>query len=257
MTNISTQNNEAKLLSNLGYNEREIAIYLTLLNSGSLLPQHLARKTGIKRTTLYEIFPVMIKEGLIYEVTQGKRRLLQAVAPSKIFDKYEENYKEIKKSMTELSMIYRMQGLKPKIDFYEGLEGLKIVYKDTLDIKGEILLFDQVSNYNPQFLDWVIKNYVPERVRRRITVRAIAPREKESKEYLGEQRNELREVRYVSKEKFPFRIEGMIYGDKISFATIETGSPLVGIIIESKQIADTLRALYDLAWIGAEKANKK
>lgn len=257
MTKISTQNNEVKLLNKLGFNEREIAIYLALLNNGSLLPQHLARKTGIKRTTLYEIFPEMMKRGIITEITQGKRRLLQAIAPDKIFSQYEEDYQEIKKSMTELSMIYRMQGLKPKIDFYEGLEGLKIVYNDTLNSKSEILLYDQVSRYNEQALKWIIEKYVPERVKKGITVRAIVPKGRESVRYLGEQRNELREVRYVPGDRFPFRIEGMIYGNKIAFETIEIGGPLVGIIIESKQIADTLRALFDLAWRGAASASEK
>lgn len=250
-----TQINEDKLLQDLGLNEREAKIYLALIDKGSMLPQHIAMATGIKRATVYTIFPDMIEKGYLTEVTRGKRRLLAAVSPDKLYTSYESRAKEIKENFNQLVKLYRLQGLKPKIDYFEGLEGVKRVYLDTLHIKSgkEILLFDQVSNYNPEVLDWIVKSYVPERVKRNILVRAIAPREKESREYLGEQRHELREIRYVPKEKFPFRIEGMVYGDKVTFVTIEKGSPLVGIVIESEQIVDTLRALFNLAWEGAKK----
>ena len=53
--------------------------------------------------------------------------------------------------------------------------------------------------------------------------------------------------------KFTFKIEGMIQTNKVYFASYEKGGPQVGIIIESKPIADTLAALFDLAWEGADK----
>jgi hypothetical protein len=70
---------------------------------------------------------------------------------------------------------------------------------------------------------------------------------------LGSSIKNLRETREIPLDKYPFRIEGMIYNDKMSFNTIEKGGPMVGIIIESKQIAETQKALFDLAWDGALK----
>jgi sugar-specific transcriptional regulator TrmB len=239
------------LLENLGLDERESEIYLALLELGPQLPQYIARNTGIKRTTLYEIFPEMIKRGLIVEITQGKRRLFQATSPDKLFGDYERKYKEIKANITDLTAIYRLQGLRPKIEVYEGFDGMKKFYNYTLESKEVCKCFVQPAKYNPRVLDWLVKEYVPARVKRGVLVKAIMPDDNLSEYYMGFRKEHLRIGRKVPLSKFHFKIEGMIQGNKIYFANYEKGGPQIGIIIESKQIAYTLGALWDLAWEGA------
>ena len=257
MTNNSTHFNTNKLLVDLGLSEHESAIYLALLDKGSMLPQHIARATGIKRTTLYSLFPDMIKSGLISEVIQGKRRFLAPVSPEVLFDRYEEKYKELKQNMGELASLYRMQGMKPKIQVFEGTEEIKKLYMDTLETKGEALVYNSVTRYRQDMLDWILDYYVPRRVRRNIKVRAIVTADEAGRRHMKAGHEFLRETRFVPLAKFPFRIEAMIYNDKISFFTCEKGGPQVGIIIESKAITQSQRSLFDLAWEAAEKYNKK
>jgi sugar-specific transcriptional regulator TrmB len=246
-----------ELLKKLGLNEKESRIYLALLESGAMLPQHIARATGIKRSTLYELFPEMIGRGFVIELKQGGRRLLSAVSPKVLFDEYELRFKEVKNGLEELTAIYRMQGYRPKVDYYEGFEGIKRLYRKTLEDKSEIKNYVQVSRNNEQVINWLMESYVPSRVRKRIAVRAIVPSESESDKYMPAGPRYLREVKKVSWKQFPFRIEAMIQGNKLYFATYEKGGPLVGIIIESRQIAETQSALFDLAWIGAEVVREK
>lgn len=253
MTNISTQL-EYEFLAKIGLDEKEIRVYLALLKDGAMLPQHIARSTGIKRTTLYEMFPEMIHTGVICEVTQGKRRYFQAVAPNLILRNFEKKYSEIKQGAVDLMALYSLQGLKPNIEIYEGYEGIKRVFKDTLVKNQEIMVYNQVSKYDQKLLDWVTNEYVPLRVKNNIGVRAIVIEEEGDVMQSG--KNVLRKTRYVPKDRFPFKIEGFIYGSKISFCTTEKGGPQVGIVIESKQIADNMRALFNLAWEGAEKYQK-
>ncbi len=241
------------LLENLGLDERESEIYLALLELGPQLPQYIARNTGIKRTTLYEIFPEMVKRGLIVEVSQGKRRLFQAVAPDRLFSNYEKKYKEIKQNISELTDIYRLQGLRPKIEVYEGFDGMKKFYGCTLESKEVCKCFVQPAKYNPRVLDWLVKEYVPARVKRGVLVKAIVPNDELSEYYMGFRKEHLRIGRKVPLSKFHFKIEGMVQGKRIYFANYEKGGPQIGIIIESKPIADTLSALWDLAWEGASR----
>lgn len=255
MTQKSTQIELGKLLRNLGLKRNEARIYLALLENGAMLPQHIAEEAGIKRTTLYEYFPEMIKEGFIYEIKQGKRRLFRATPPDALFYNYRNRYRETRKNIDELMTIYRMQGLKPKIEFYEGFNGVKRVYLDTLRAKKEILVFTQVTKYNQKILEWILNVYVPLRIKKEINVRALVPKKRESQKFMAGREEYLRETRSIPWDKFPFRIEGMIYNNKIAYAHYEKGGPLVGIIIESKQISDTQRALFNLAWEGAEKYN--
>lgn len=253
MTEYSTQLNPQELLKKLGLDERESLIYLSLLETGPQLPQHIARDTGVKRTTLYEIFPLLIDQGLIIEITQGKRRLFQAVAPDKLLRDYESRYKEIREHFADLQAIYRMQGLRPKIEVYEGFEGMQKLYNRTLETKDDIKSFVMPSRYNPKVMDWFLKSYVPARVKRGVLIKAIMSSDEISEYYAQFKREHFRESKLVPANKFKFRIECMIQTNKVYFASYEKGGPLVGIIIESKQIADTLGALFDLAWEGADK----
>jgi len=253
MTNNTTQFKQGEKLRNLGFDEREITVYLTLLENGPMLPQYIARRSGIKRTTLYEVFPMLLQKGAIEEIQQGKRRLFQAISPDKLLDEFEEKQKEIREYLGELASIFRIQGLKPKIEVYEGVEGIKKVYMDTLTAKRVIKSYDRVSQYHPQVLDWINSYYVPQRVKKGILAQSIVTANEAAKKHMPVNAEELRETRFVPEEKFPFKIDGMIYCDKICFTTVDRNSPLVGIIIESKQISQTHKALFDLAWEGAEK----
>lgn len=248
--------NTVELLENLGLEEKEAEIYLALLNNGAMLPQHIAQATGLKRTTLYNIFPLLIEKGIIKEIVQGKRRLMSANSPEDLFKSYEERYKEIKENIAELAAVYRMQGLKPKIEVYEGLDGLKKVFLDTLKTKKELLIVSQITEYHSRLLNWIYDEYVPMRVKAGIAARAISEERENKKEYMLSREEELREVKYVPWDKFHFKMEMMIYGDNVSFSTNEKGAPLVGIIIRSRQIAGTLAALFNLAWEGAERYQK-
>lgn len=255
MTNISTQIQIPELLQKIGLSDREAQIYLALLKNGPMLPQHIAEEAGIKRTTLYEIFPEMQKSGVIAEFKSGKRRLFQATSPERLFSDYQKRYQEIKSNIHELEALYKMEGLRPRVEIFEGFEGLKNLYRDTLKTKKELLDYAQVTVYNQKMLKWLTRYYVPARVKRGFKLRVILPKEKEAKFYILESKETLREIRTVPRDKFSFRIEGMIYNDKIAFAHIEKGGPLMGIIIKSKRIADTQRSLFNLAWEGAEKYN--
>lgn len=254
MTQNMTHFNQKELLQKLGLNEREEVIYTALLNKGPLLPQSVAKETGIKRTTLYTIFPEMIKEGFLVEITQGKRCFLQAVSPDKLFDVYEKKYKEIKSEIGELLALYRMQGMKPKVEVYEGLEGIKGVFIDALENEKELLVYNRMYHYDKNLLAWLDDYLRPRIVRVGLDVRAIVTAEKEGFENMPTAN--YRQTRFVPYEKFPLCIESLIYGNKVCFLTVESGGPLVAVTIESKQITQTQKALFDLAWEGAEKYQK-
>jgi sugar-specific transcriptional regulator TrmB len=258
MTQKMTQFKEDEILQNLGLDERQSLIYLTLLENGPLLPQGVAKKTGIKRSTLYLVFPEMLQKGILGEVTLGKRNLLQAISPDVLFEEQERKFKDLKEGMAELLSLYRIQGIKPKVSVYEGFEGVKRVFMDMLERGHERCGFDRIAKYDKRILDWVVRYFVPKRIKLGLKVRAIVTEEKLGREYMARGKEYLRETRFVPLNKFPFTAcETWVYGNKISFMTIKEKGPLMGVIIESKDLSQNLRALFELAWEGAEKYQKK
>ncbi|MEK7142609.1 MAG: hypothetical protein AAB785_00185 [Patescibacteria group bacterium] len=149
-----------------------------------------------------------------------------------------------------------MEGQRPEVEIFEGFEGMKKLYLRTLESKKEIQCFVQVGKYNPEVLKWLEDNYLPKRIRRGVKLRAILPQEKAAVPFITKAREHLRETRVIPQAQFPFLIEGMIQGERVYFASYAKGGPLVGITIQSRQIAESLTTLFELAWLGAEKFSR-
>ena len=71
------------------------------------------------------------------------------------------------------------------------------------------------------------------------------------KELFLVQKKERLEIRFVPPERFPVSAGMTIYRDRIAIGSF-TGK-LFGVIIESQQMVDMMRVLFDLAWDSAEK----
>lgn len=74
------------------------------------------------------------------------------------------------------------------------------------------------------------------------------------REHQKNDRKENRVTRLVPKDKFPFSNEINIFGNKVMIASFKDQ---IGVIIESADVARTQRAIFELAWLGTEKYNKK
>lgn len=67
-------NNEIKRdLNKLGLSNKEIRVYVNILNSEPLNISELSKITGVKRTGLYYILPGLFKKGLVQKIILGKR----------------------------------------------------------------------------------------------------------------------------------------------------------------------------------------
>lgn len=69
-----------KVLQQLGLNNKEIQVYLTILKQGKILPVDIAAITGINRTTVYATAKQLIQKGMIRQ-EDGKRTYLLIRAP--------------------------------------------------------------------------------------------------------------------------------------------------------------------------------
>ena len=70
------------ILEQLGFNKKEISVYLNVLEQGKITPGNLARLTGINRTTVYAIAKELVEKGVIIEDLGGKQSHLVALPPT-------------------------------------------------------------------------------------------------------------------------------------------------------------------------------
>ncbi len=147
---------------------------------------------------------------------------------------------------------YNTQTKKPKIRFYEGIEGIKLVLNETLDIPAgeEILAYSSAESIHQYLGDEYVSYYLSMRIKKRIRQRAIAEDSEEAREHQKNDIQELRKTRLINQELFPFSNEINIFKNKICIISYKD---LLGIIIESTEIAKTQKSIFELAWLGASK----
>lgn len=249
-------------LEKIGLKHKQIEIYLALLQMGEALVQDLSAKTKIKRTTVYSILDILVQKGLAVFTDKGFHRFYYAENPKKVLlyfkdqkQNIENQEKKFASVLPELSGLYNINATKPKIRFYEGVEGLKQIYEETLLLKSheEILAYGSATLIHKILGDEWIENYLSRRVKSKIMQRAIVEDSEEGRFHQANDNNENRQTLLIPKDKFLFTNEINIFGSKLAIVSFKDQ---MGVIIESADVAGTQRAIFELAWLGAKNIEK-
>lgn len=242
-------NNLETLLENLGFSKKKAKIYLAILELGEASVIEIAQKANLKRTTVYNILPELISDGLVKKSVKNKKRFFFIEDPVSLKTSLEEKMNAVEKSLPELKSLQTIIPYKPKITFYEGLGGAKDLYRDTLDSLSPgdtILSFTGLTDFYElipkDFSEW----YIKERVKRKIRIKIITPKSKAADEWQKNAARELREIKIVNNSDFKFNGDTEIYRNKI--ALISYKENFIGVIIESKEISQMQKMAFDIMW---------
>lgn len=233
-------------LKDIGLNEKEAALYAAGLEFGQSGIKDLAKGANIKRPTAYRVMDELEAKGLFSKVAKGKKYYYEAEDPETIFGLYKIRQEAFARLLPDLRALHNKEGKQPKVRFYHGIEGLKAMYWESLNAKETIVGYgsiDEVWSLSKEF----INDYMKERIKRKIHVRGIVPSTVESQEFAKLNPAQLRELVLVPKESFPMTNEINIYDDKIAIFSFREQ---VGVIIQSRDIANSQKAIFNLAWVG-------
>jgi HTH-type transcriptional regulator, sugar sensing transcriptional regulator len=234
-------------LKEAGLNEKEAQVYLSLLELGETSIQRISEKSGIKRTTLYHIMDDLKNKALVGTTIRKSKKYFSAEDPRLIGKQMEERRKKFENLLPELLSITNLIDKKPKIKYFEGTEGIKEVFRDTLNFpKQETLAWISLDAVKYFDIDWILKTYVPQRVEKKIWQRAIAPNQSYMEKVKIDDQKHLRQTKLIFAEEFPFHVEINLYGN--SNIGIMSFEEQIGIIIESKKIYTTLKSFFELHW---------
>jgi sugar-specific transcriptional regulator TrmB len=238
----------AKELEKLNLNTKEARLYLALLELGEANIQRITTKAKLKRTTVYDVLDSLKEKGLVNTTKIKKRTYYYAENPKKIETILEEKMNTLQKVMPELLSITNLIDKKPKIKFFEGQEGIKNVYRDTLKYKDSKMMAWASNEAITDFdIDWLWDVYVIERVKNKIWQRSIVPNIKEMRHVQKYDQEHLRKIKLVDLEEgLFFEVEINLYSNnKIGIMSFKEE---FGLIIESTKIYNTLKAIFELQW---------
>jgi len=257
------------VLKKAGLNDKEAFVYLALLELGSQPASVIGKKAKINRSTTYLILESLIKNGFVNQHIRADVKYFTAADPQVIIKNLEheqihieETKKEFVDLLPEFYSLSNPLSIKPKVRFYDGEEGVKRAIEDTFTSKGPILSWDSVDSWlvTTPGLQKFIKECAKIRSEKiKIPVKVLAPDTATSKQYflkdyppIKDKADPLMEIRWIPKEIKPFKNEINIYDDKVSIVSLARNE-LLGIVIESHEIANTHRSIFELAWKSGKK----
>lgn len=244
------------VLIQTGLDEKAASVYTALLNGGESSVLDIAKRSGLKRTNIYNILEDLKEKNLVTEVTNGKTAKYFPNSPKEI-----EKLIELKSTMIRHAKLnyeilinsllsqYKLNEHKPLINFYEGLDGLKKLYDDINTTGEDFLLIRSTYEDDSREIDELSAKQIVEQVKRNMHVKVIGPvgnLEETKALYTKYDKPRLVEERYIKNFPFDLPAQIIIYGTKIAISAIR--NEIVITIIDNKEISDTFRIIFDFIW---------
>jgi len=243
-------------LGQLGLTKIQVKVYLALLQLKEATIQEIVDKSKIKRTTVYHSLNILVTRNLATFVDKGWHRQYFAENPKKVLFTFRERQDDLKQQekeflqvLPDLASLYTTKITQPKVAYYDGIEGIKQLYEDTLiTLKKNDEILAYVADYEIPELEAYMHDYVLRRAKKGIKARGIAENKPGIKEFTKENKKQLRTTKLVNEGQFNLENEINIYADKVIIIAFKP-EPF-GVLIESKAIANTQRAIFEMAWRG-------
>lgn len=270
-----------KLFQNLGLTDKEAKVYLASLEIGTNPVSEIGKKAKINRVTTYDILEKLIKKGLVNYIIRRNIKYFSATDPELVAVEYRRRAEELNQALPELKRLHG-ETSHPKVQYFEGLEGIKRVFADCLQTltndKEETTTSDEQNDSEPngqsdsnpgkkstapavEILNYtngkdlrtiwptIDDEYSNIRIARQINLKCLCTDDEVGRVLQAQDRDKFRETRLIAAEKFTIHSEIIIYGDKTAIISFK-GEPLA-VLIENREIADTQRNLFNIAWMYA------
>lgn len=119
-----------EVLENLDFEAREIKIYLALIKEQGLTALQISKKTGIDRTTIYDLLNKLISKGIVNQILKDKTKSFSALSPDKLESHFKEKYSSLKLILPDLKKIANEKKEEIKCELFYGKQGLRNVIKE-------------------------------------------------------------------------------------------------------------------------------
>ncbi len=241
-------------LLKLGLTQEEAKVYLACLEISGGPVSIIARKAGVNRVSCYHTLENLLERRLLSQYNKNGVRCFAPEPPEQVVKLAEERVTIAKVLLPELKSLASSLAFKPKIRFYEGQDGVEKVFTESLAAEGEILGYTNlklVTEFFPSFF----RQYTATRLKKGIKTRYLSPTTVDSVRVLDpflppKSDPNLIEILLVNKDQFPFGNEVLIFNDSVGIVSLNKDE-LLGLIVESATFARTMKAVFDLAWLGA------
>lgn len=246
----------AQQLEEFGLNDKEARVYIATLELGQGSAADIAKKSGVNRATTYFTLESLMKMGLVSASSAEKVQMFIPEDPAQlenIITKQQQALEVKKRSLTglvrELNSINSAGVKKPIVKYYLGKEGIMRMASASFD---EVRDEEMWLAFSKDDLDEFLKKEENDKlIQKRISHnnKSIALYNSEVLTLDNDEKNTRIRVR---KESYYFPADIAVYKDKVRLTSYKDK---IGIIIENKDIAHSLKSLFQLAVHAAKIKN--
>jgi HTH-type transcriptional regulator, sugar sensing transcriptional regulator len=235
------------ILNNLEITGEQAQVYLALLELGEGNFTEISRKIGIKRTTLYNVVEKMERKGYVKKSIDNKK--FESIQPQQLFEKLQSNNLVFFQAMPLFKSIMKKPVNLSKVKFYSGNKGIQQLFLDDLEAyRGkEEKILRTVSGASFYSTDADFRDqYAIKRQEMGIETRIISSYD--LKPFVEKYRKQfsMQEVKFLPESLGP--ITGRISASLGRVALIGFTQDKSGIVITSKELADTFIKFFDFVW---------
>lgn len=244
-----------KILKDLGCNDKEILVYLTLIKIGSCKVSSIGREAKLPRQTIYHLLNSLIEKGLVEQT--DLRGVKQFFAdPFKIKSIIEEQRRilESDKKKLDVELVKIMSENPsdtelPRVQFYRGQEGLKRLLSSILDVyrRGKYKTFKgyAINQFYPGMEEFT-EYFVKERDKLGVESELFVPKDTDFTKLGGGQDTFGRKFKTldIDYHKAAF----YIVGKRVYLFSYKDG---VGVLVENENLANFFRNIFDNQWENA------
>ena len=233
---------------------REVEIFECLVRSGRQAASSVARLCEMPRNTVRGSLDNLVKKGVVTCTRRANTQyygIERSEALLKVLEQRREAMTAEIEGQLDTVRIHRevfdrpMENInRPRISFYDGYEGLKKVYEDTLTSKTAIRAWASFDA-NKQALPKYFETYYSRRAKKKIAISGIIPDTPLSRAQTKDNARFLRKCVLVPPKDFTIGPEVQIYDGKVN---IVSWKEKLGIIIESSEVATALAAIFDISY---------
>lgn len=240
-----------EVLKNIGFEDKEVDIYLALLELGESSVTEIAKWTNIKRPTCYVVLDSLLKKGFIHKVMSNKKTYYLPQSPKRLESVAAVNLSQIKAIMPDLEILDSSnRGDKPRVLMFEGKDKLDTAYEDLFSYKGEIVYMGNLTAALDIFKE-SYKKLGNIEYSESFSTRVILDDTEISRSYAKKNDSKHHQTRFIPKNLMPFDIDIAMYGNKTIITSVS--GDYFSISIQDKKMTSAFKTIFEVMWLQLSK----
>ena len=244
------------LFVEIGLTQAEAQVYKALLAKGNTTVGPLVKRAGVSYSKVYVLLDKLVEKGLASYLVKDSTKYFTASNPKKLLEylkrKKDELDEQIRQTETVLPKLLAQQHAldeNEKIAVFEGIEGLKTIYYECLDLLSEgdtvRVLGASFGNPNNPSYKQFFRSITSKRLKKKIQYQCIFNSSlRKNSETMRWQKMPHTEIRFLLDET-PGSIN--IQKDRIMIIYWHKEMPKV-FFIKSTPVAESFKKYFDVIW---------